>query len=198
MKETVEGTKEQVIKAAAHLIHIQGYNNTSVEDILRESGIGKGSFYYHFKSKEELGFAVLEWHVNRFGTEVLETTCSGTGDPLGRIACFLETIAKRQREENCQGGCAMGNLALEMSDVHVGFRQKLIRVFEAWKERLREILVAAQKIGQIRQDLDPGSLAQFIVANVEGAILLGKVKKDPSVLSECFQHVMSYLREARV
>ena len=177
-------------------MHLRGYNNTSVDDILQESGIGKGSFYYHFKNKEELGFAVLEWHVSRFGTEILDTTCGGTGDPLKRITCFLDAVAARQREENCQGGCAMGNLALEMSDVHDGFRQRLVGVFDAWRKRIEEILVDAQKSERIRQSLDPGSLAQFIVATVEGAILLGKVKKDSHVLVECFKHVKDYLHQS--
>ena len=87
----------------------------------------------------------------------------------------------------------MGNLALEMSDVHDGFRERLTDVFDGWRKRLEKILVEAQKEKQIHTEVDPGSLAQFIVANVEGAILLGRVKRNPGVLSECFRHLKDYL-----
>ena len=45
-------TKEEILQTACRLVYRQGFNNTSLDDILRESGVGKGNFYYHFKSKE--------------------------------------------------------------------------------------------------------------------------------------------------
>src|SRR5436309_7605068 len=53
-------TREAILEAASRLIHVHGYNHTSLDDVLRESGVGKGNFYYHFKSKEELGYAILD------------------------------------------------------------------------------------------------------------------------------------------
>src|SRR3990172_11532540 len=59
-EETSKSTKEQILQTACRLIHRKGFNNTSLEDILRESGVGKGNFYYYFKSKDDLGYAVLD------------------------------------------------------------------------------------------------------------------------------------------
>ncbi|MEE9181371.1 MAG: TetR/AcrR family transcriptional regulator, partial [candidate division NC10 bacterium] len=53
-------TKEEILQTACRLVYRQGFNNTSLDDILRESGVGKGNFYYHFKSKDELGYAILD------------------------------------------------------------------------------------------------------------------------------------------
>src|SRR5260370_535648 len=60
--KTKEGrsTREVILAAATRLIHVHGYNHTTLDDILRESGVGKGNFYYHFKSKEDLGYAILD------------------------------------------------------------------------------------------------------------------------------------------
>src|SRR3989442_8066415 len=60
--KTREGrsTREAILEAASRLIHVHGYNHTSLDDVLRESNVGKGNFYYHFKSKEELGYAILD------------------------------------------------------------------------------------------------------------------------------------------
>ena len=51
-------TRDQILDAASRLIYLRGYHCTSLDDVLRESGIGKGNFYYYFRSKEELGFAM--------------------------------------------------------------------------------------------------------------------------------------------
>src|SRR5574342_414435 len=53
-------TRDQILNAASRLIHVQGYQSTSLDDVLRESGVGKGNFYYYFKSKEDLGYAIID------------------------------------------------------------------------------------------------------------------------------------------
>src|SRR4029434_8589131 len=53
-------TRDQILDAAGRLIHLQGYHCTSLDDVLRESGVGKGNFYYYFKSKEDLGYAIID------------------------------------------------------------------------------------------------------------------------------------------
>jgi TetR/AcrR family transcriptional regulator, transcriptional repressor for nem operon len=94
-------------------MHLKGYQATTLDDVLRDSGVGKGNFYYHFKSKEDLGFAILDQVV------------SASTPRLTQIRCFLDRVLAAQRERNCVGGCALGNLASELSDVHEGFRARL-------------------------------------------------------------------------
>src|SRR5687767_15714467 len=123
-------TREAIISAATRLIHVHGYNSTSLDDVLRESGVGKGNFYYHFKSKEELGYAMLDGIVIAFLERALEPCFSDPATPpLAQIRCFLDRALQAQRDRNCVGGCVMGNLACELSDVHEGFRARLAMVF---------------------------------------------------------------------
>ncbi len=65
-------TRDQILDAASRLIHLQGYHCTSLDDVLRESGVGKGNFYYHFRSKEDLGYAIIERLVTAFLARTLE------------------------------------------------------------------------------------------------------------------------------
>src|ERR1051325_7524190 len=130
-------TRDQILNAAARLIHIQGYQNTSLDDVLRESGVGKGNFYYYFRSKEDLGFAILDQLVSRFVERTLEPCFFDPEGPrLSQVQCFLDRVLEAQRKSNCVGGCFMGNLACELSDVHEGFRARLATVFIRWRERL--------------------------------------------------------------
>jgi TetR/AcrR family transcriptional repressor of nem operon len=74
-------TREQILKAASRLVHVQGFNNTSVDDILKECGVGKGNFYYYFKSKDELGFAIPDRSLERFSKELIEKSFDPKVDP---------------------------------------------------------------------------------------------------------------------
>ena len=187
-------TRESIVEAATRLMHVRGYQNTSLDDVLRESGVGKGNFYYHFRSKEDLGFAILDQLVSRFVERTLEPCFT---DPsvsrLAQIRCFLDRVLEAQRRSKCVGGCAMGNLASELSDVHEGFRARLASVFTQWRERLTGALAEAQASGEVVATCRPDAAAQFLVAGLEGGILLTKVSKDIAVLEQCVSELKRYL-----
>jgi TetR/AcrR family transcriptional repressor of nem operon len=187
-------TREAIVKAATRLMHVRGYQNTSLDDVLRECGVGKGNFYYHFRSKEDLGFAILDQLVTGFVERTLEPCFSDAeAARLGQIRCFLDRVLEAQRKSNCVGGCAMGNLASELSDVHEGFRERLASVFMRWKARLTLALAEAQARGEVAASCRPEAAAQFLVAGLEGGILLTKVSKDIAVLEQCVSELKRYL-----
>jgi TetR/AcrR family transcriptional repressor of nem operon len=187
-------TREAILEAANRLIHVHGYNHTSLDDVLRESGVGKGNFYYHFKSKEDLGYAILDQIIASFLERTLEPCFS---DPergaLAQIRCFVDRVLEAQRESNCVGGCALGNLAAELSDVHEGFRARLASVFGAWRERLTLALRDEQRRGAVDAACRPEAVADFLVASLEGAILLTKLTKDITVMEQCVAETKRYL-----
>src|SRR5437762_11972667 len=83
-------TREAILEAASRLIHVHGYNHTSLDDVLRESDVGKGNFYYHFKSKEELGYAILDQIIASFLAATLEPCFSHReGRPLALLLGIL-------------------------------------------------------------------------------------------------------------
>jgi len=187
-------TREAILEAAAELMHLKGYQATSLDDVLRESGVGKGNFYYHFKSKEDLGYAILDQAIASFLGKTLEPCFSDGAMPrLTQIRCFLGRVLAAQRQRNCVGGCALGNLASELSDVHEGFRARLSGVFSAWRARLEQALAEAQADGSVGAGCRPEAVAQFIVASLEGAILMTKLTKDIAVMERCVEELGQYL-----
>lgn len=187
-------TREAIVEAAIRLMHVHGYSSTTLDDVLRETGIGKGNFYYHFRSKEELGYEILERVIASFMARTLEPCFADPeAPPLAQIRCFLDRVLEAQRQRNCVGGCLMGNLASELSDVHEGFRTRLAGVFTAWRVRLTRALTDAQRRGQMSDACRPEAMAQFVVASLEGAILLSKVTKDIHVMEQCMTELKRYL-----
>ena len=187
-------TREHIIEVASKLMHLQGFNHTSIDAILKESGVGKGNFYYYFKSKEELGYIIIENHLNRFAGHVLRRAFENHRDCLDQVNDFLDIILELHRQQECAGGCPIGNMAMELSDIHEGFRKKIQEVFESWREQLAAVLLRAKESGQLSGHADPKALAQFIVAGIEGGILLSKVKKNINVLENCCNELKKYIK----
>lgn len=187
-------TRDQILNAAARLIHVQGYQSTSLDDVLRESGVGKGNFYYYFKSKEDLGYAIIDRITRGFVERSLGPAfADATADPVEQIHGFLDRVLEAQRQRKCVGGCVMGNLAAELSDVHEGFRQRLAGIFDVWRTHLAEAVSRGQARGRLRADMDASRVAQFLVAGLEGSMLLSKVTKDITVMERCVEELKRHL-----
>jgi len=187
-------TRDQILDVAGKLIHLRGYHATSLDDVLKESGVGKGNFYYYFKSKEDLGYAILDRMLQAFVERTLEPAfADAVADPVVQIKEFLDRVLDNQRQRSCIGGCPMGNLASELSDVHEGFRQRLAGMFLQWRVTLAEVLARGRESGRLRSGLDPASAAEFLVAALEGAILLTKVTRDISVMERCVTELKQHL-----
>jgi len=193
--------KEQILEVATRLMALRGYHRTALDDVLQESGAGKGNFYHYFRSKEDLGYAILDRLLEGFETRTLAPIFADrTRDPLDQVEAFLDEVLATQRARNCVGGCPLGNLATELADAHEGFRQRLADGFERWRQYLAAALARAQAVGAITQDVEPTTLARFLVAGIEGAILLAKVQKDIGVMEHCIgelrRHLALYRRDA--
>jgi TetR/AcrR family transcriptional regulator, transcriptional repressor for nem operon len=187
-------TRDQILDAAGRLIHLRGYHNTSLDDVLRESGVGKGNFYYYFKSKEGLGFAIIDRVVQAFLERTLEPAFADqAADPVEQIHGFLDRVVDSHRRRNCVGGCPMGNLASELSDVHEGFRQRLAEIFEHWRVQVAGALERGRASGRLRADVDVAGAAGFVVASLEGGILMAKVTRDIAVLEKSVAELKQYL-----
>jgi len=125
----MKSTREDIVDAALRLVHVRGFNNTSVEDILKESGFGKGNFYYYFKSKDELGFAILERVLEHLNSELIEKSFDQSKNPWQQLNDFLDELVERARQRECSGGCILGNLAVEMSDIRASCESVILAFF---------------------------------------------------------------------
>jgi TetR/AcrR family transcriptional repressor of nem operon len=190
-------TREQILDVASRLIHLRGFNNTSIDDILRECGIGKGNFYYYFKSKDELGYAALDRNLEQIKEEMIGKNFLPERDPWDQLQGFLAYPIARARKTGCAGGCPLGNLALEMSDIHEGFRQRLHAAFTELGAHLARCLDRAREQGTLRRETDIPRLVRFILAGFEGAFLMGKLHKDPAVIAGVIAELQDHLDHYR-
>jgi len=112
-------TRDKLIEVARELIYLQGYEATSVAEILEKAGANSGSLYYYFKSKEDLLLAVLETYKEMLWPVLLEPIFSKVSDPVERVFALLDGYRRGLEYTACTAGCPIGNLALDPTDARV-------------------------------------------------------------------------------
>jgi TetR/AcrR family transcriptional repressor of nem operon len=186
-----EITKERLICEAARVIREKGFTGTSVNDLMRATGVKKGSLYFHFQSKDDLGLAVLQRSRDKF-MEFFESALTG-GTPGRCLSNFFDAVVSHHRKSEFVGGCIFGNTALEMGDGDERFAKFVARVFSDMAGRLEEFIAAAQEAGEVRGDLPAATLAEHIVMTLEGGIMIARLKKDERPLVSCFDTLKLFL-----
>lgn len=163
------------------MINARGFSHTSVEALIEATGLsGKSHFYHYFPSKEALGIAVIDRQFERFTERGLAILSEPMIEPVDRLALFIDTLVALQRDRDGGSGSPFGNLAGELADSHEGFRRRLDDVFARWTDQLDALLREAGP--SLRDDIDTVRLARFIVAALEGGMLMTRVTRDIGVM----------------
>jgi AcrR family transcriptional regulator len=185
MKKT---DKDAVIDAALTLFRMNGYHNTSMADISAACGLLKGSIYHYFPGKKELATAALD----RVITETREKLFRPALDPAVPASARLASLAERVERYflGREGGCVMGNLALEVGDAIPEFQERIRTYFNDWKEALATLLAGRYGRGRAEE------MAEDIVARVQGAIMMMGVNKDDRPLRRAGRETVQLLAAA--
>lgn len=190
-------SKEKILASAKELFHEYGFQQTSVDEILKKSGVTKSNFYYHFKSKEELGLIILERFIKQYEADVLMKTLGNKSlGPSERLVEFYNAVKTFHRDLNNPKGCPFGNMAIEMSGSNENFREKLSAFFNSWEKVIEECINEGMSTGDFRSDLHPGVVAQLILSHLEGAIMMVKTHRSIEPLSSGSETIMRLLKAA--
>jgi TetR/AcrR family transcriptional repressor of nem operon len=190
-----ERTRECLLQAAFREVYRSGFQSAGLDTILAAAGVTKGALYYHFDSKEALGYALVEEVIAPdLRAKWLRPLQRGK-DPIDTLIGIVQ--GESVRPEDVRGGCPLNNLAQEMSPLDEGFRKRLATVFHAWQEGVATALREGQTRGRVRRDAEPAEAAGFLIAMVEGYVSLAKNAQDAKVLKAGIRNIVGWLRSLR-
>lgn len=192
-----ERTRQRIVGHATLLMYANGYARTSIEDVIHAAGITKGSFYFHFRSKEDLGYAVIEnasaYILGRL-REALEKPSLSSWE---RLEAMLREIQGIVEAADCTRGCILGNLALETSHDHPHFREAIAAAFRDWWDLIASHLETMKAEGDLPPDFDCRAYAQFTVSALEGGIMMSKLTRDPGPMRTAARLILKQLEKER-
>jgi TetR/AcrR family transcriptional regulator, transcriptional repressor for nem operon len=184
-------TRSRVIDSAIGLINRKGIRNTSVRDVIEETGVKKGNLYFHFSSKDELCAAIIGEAAERYFNYLSKSITSDR--PLGKISDILTAVLEYHRKRKFDGGCIFGNTALETSDTDEAYAEMVRGVFDRWVRILAGLLREAARRGELPAGIRPEPMARHIVAAMEGGIMMARLYKREAPLMECVGYLRTLL-----
>ena len=183
-------TKSLLLDHGVRLMLERGYHNTGIHDVLVAAGIPKGSFYHHFKNKEDFGLQVVGRYADDGYTEIDRNLRDKRQPPLTRLRHLFEDFQADHERRFCRGGCLLGNLGQEVADINDTFRDRIKSHFDRWTARIALCLDEAVVSGDLGTDADTTMLAGTLLDAYEGALLRMKVVKNTAPL-QAFLDVFS-------
>ena len=191
-----ELTRKRIVEAAAPIFNQHGYEGSSLNALMEATGLKKGGIYRHFASKEELAAEAFDytWEA-AWKARLLHVDEKANGiDKLKQlIANFIE------RRSPVPGGCPVLNTAVDADDGNPILRSRVGKALRSWTGRLQAYIEEAQQQRDAKPDVDPKDVATLIVASLEGALMMSRIRRNDDALRRVQSHLNEYLdREVAV
>lgn len=190
-------TRQNIIEKSLQLFSVKGYFNTSISDILCATGLTKGGLYGHFRSKEDIWYAVYDRAVAIWRDIVFRNT-RNIEDPLERIDKAMENNLKDYLGADVfDGGCFFFNMLVELSGQSASMSKQILKGFVRFSRLLRTWLEEADDKGMLKKGLDLREIANFIIISLNGAAPLYAASRDPAIWEQTISQLRQYVRQLR-
>ena len=183
--------KDELVQSALRLMLDKGYAGTTVDEICEHAGVSKGSFYYFFETKEDIGVAALEAFHQSAEKLMRSGKFMGIEDPIERVFGFIDH-AEAVSKKIWGDGCLLGTFATEVAGTRPAIRKRVIALFERTTANVAQIFepIAALR----RKGPTAVQLAEQYIAVLEGSIVLAKAHDNWKRISQGLQGFREYLR----
>ena len=183
-------TRTRILDAAFELFWLQGYEGTTIAEVLEKAGVNAGSLYNLFPSKEHVLLAVLDRCIDQLYPEVMEPAFAKSSDPIDRIFLVLEGYRRGLQITECTGGCPIGNLSIEVGDHIPAAREKIWLNFENWR---KWILLCLDEAGErLPATLNRDQMATFILTVMEGGVMQARASASLAPFDACIAQLRAY------
>jgi len=185
-------TKDRITQAAKSLLSVHGYMGTTIEDIITASGITKGAFYHHFKSKDELCATIIDKLSGQY-QELIDSLPS-TAEPIDRLRAMLERLAQLNSQGQWVNCRLVIKLSLETQQGQAQLHEKLTNFWKWYTDFLDDLIMQCRSRGQIKTNVSPKIQTHVVLNLMAGSIMLGNVTGAGPKLEDITEAIISTLQ----
>jgi TetR/AcrR family transcriptional repressor of nem operon len=186
-------SKTKLLDATLRVVRAKGYTATRIEDICAEAGLTKGSFFHHFKSKEDLALsAVAHWDAT---TSDLFATAPyhGAADALSRLTAYIEFRKAMLTGDLPDFTCFVGTIIQETYQTHPEVSAAAAGNISGHAKTLEADIHAAMREHGVSGGWTAESLALHLQAVIQGSFILAKAKGSAAAAGESLDHLKRYV-----
>lgn len=189
-----EITKEKILKQSGHLFNTQGYKATSISDITKATGLTKGAIYRHFESKAALEMETLS-HLSAQMFDFLRAKIKEQKTASEKLLAVFQYYEAYITKPALKGGCPLLNVAIEVDDAHPALRRMAVSILDMLRDSIIAILENGIKYKQLKPDTDKEYYATMVIASLEGAIMMSKLRGNNEDIKRVTKHLTCLLKE---
>jgi TetR/AcrR family transcriptional repressor of nem operon len=191
--QTQHESKTRLLDAALHVIRAKGYSATTIDDICHAAGVTKGSFFHHFKSKEDLALAAAGHFAAMADTLFAAAPWREIADPRERVLGYVDFRAALLKGDLPDFTCLLGTMVQETYETNPGIREACDKHISAHASDIAKDIGEAKRIYAPDAPWSAESLGLYTQAVIQGAFILAKAKHGPEIAIECLAHLRRYL-----
>lgn len=195
MSETTAkpNAKLKLLEAALSVIRTKGYSATTVDELCAAAGVTKGAFFYHFKSKEDLGVAAADHWSETTAAMFAAAPYHGFADPLDRVLAYVAFRKTLLQGDVPDFTCLVGTMVQEIYETNPAIRDACDRSISSHAATLEADIEAAMRERGMQPDWTPKSLALHTQAVLQGAFILAKAKGGAAIAADSIDHLIRYV-----
>ncbi|HEY1892079.1 MAG TPA: TetR/AcrR family transcriptional regulator [Steroidobacteraceae bacterium] len=186
-------SKKRLLEATLKVVRTKGYSATRIEDVCAEAGLTKGSFFHHFKSKEDLALAAAEY----WRALSIETFAAApyhkAGDALGRLLAYVDFRKALLTGDLPDFTCFAGTIVQEAYRTHPDVSAACARDFAGQIKMLEADIREAMRDHGMRAGWTAESLARHILTVTHGGFILAKAEGSATAAAESLDHLHRYI-----
>ncbi|RYG97832.1 MAG: TetR/AcrR family transcriptional regulator [Alphaproteobacteria bacterium] len=186
-------SRTKLLDAALNVFRAKGYTATRVEDICAAAGLSKGSFFHHFKTKDELAIAAAGRWTEVTGALFRDADYHKPADPVDRVLGYIEFRKQLLRGALAEYTCLLGTLIQEVYDTNPPIRQACQASISYHVATLVEDIEAAKAVHAPGATWSAESLALHTQAVLQGSFIIAKAHYDVDPAADSVDHLKRYV-----
>jgi TetR/AcrR family transcriptional repressor of nem operon len=192
MPRKKEFDEYEVLHRAMEIFWHKGYEATSVQDLVEQMGINRGSLYGTFTDKRALFLAAIQYYDQTIITSVVRVLHS-PGSPRQAIEGYIRSVVEAAAQDQDRQGCFLTNSAVEVGPHDSEAEQKLQASLQRIEGAFLEALIAARQEGELGTRRDLRDVARFLTSSLQGLRVMARVNPDRDALMAVADIIISTL-----
>jgi AcrR family transcriptional regulator len=185
MPKAKTNSRERLINSAVRQTYRQGFGKTSLADIAKDAEVPLGNVYYYFKTKDEIGEAIVEERLAQ--TQMARDAWDRIGSPKERLYASIDAVFEN-RGTLVQGGCAMGTLCSELQKSNDPLANKASEIFA---RHLQWLETQFRELGEAK---DAYGHAVHLLSALQGVSVLAHSSRDPELVTMETKRLKEWVR----
>jgi len=192
-----ETTRLMILQKAFELIYAKGYQTTSIDEIIATTQVTKGAFYYHFKTKDEMGLAIINEILKPTLTNGFINPLQKEKNPINAIYNLMHNLLMENEFLKVEYGCPASNFTQEMSPWNAEFKKVLDELTKQWTKVMAETIERGKGNEFIRKDVNAKQVTLLIMSGYWGIRNFGKLENSKAIYLPYLKELKNYLNSLK-